>query len=303
MEEANLNAETRTQTRSEWLLASLILARSTSYVMSKVAIRSFGTFNLLGLRFLIAFLFLLPIGWKRLRQVSLQTVLHGMLLGASFFAVMTAEITGLRTTNASTVAFLENTAIVFVPLFQAALQRSLPKASTIASTLLCILGVALLTIHGQTLVFTRGELFCLLAAMLYATSILLTDRVSKRHDPLTLGIVQVGSMALYSMVASLLTEQPHLPSSPLEWKVVLGLAIVCSGFGFSLQPLAQRNIPANRVGLFCALSPIGATVCGFLFLGESVGVQKIFGMALILLGMLAPQIWEHTITLRKQPAS
>lgn len=290
-----------TQARAEWLLASLILARSTSYVMSKVGIRSLDTFNLLGLRFLIAFIFLLPFGWNHLKHLSIKTLLNGLLLGASFFAVMAAEITGLKTTNASTVAFLENTAIVFVPLFESVLRRTLPKAYVVVSTLFCIFGVALLTIRGQKLFLTSGELFCLLAAGLYAASIILTDRISKQDDPLALGIIQVGSMGIFAIITSFFVEQPRLPASPLEWQVVLGLAVICSGFGFTLQPLAQSRIPSNRVGLFCALSPIGASICGLLFLGESIGTREVFGMLLILLGMFAAQIWERVTIFRKQP--
>jgi len=282
-----------TQTRAELLMASLILARSTSYVMSKIGIRSLGTFNLLGLRFTIAFLFLLPFGWNRLKHVSKKTILHGMLLGASFFTVMTMEITGLHTTNASTASFLENTAIVFVPLFEAILHKSLPKTSVLASTLLCIGGVALLTINGQKFTLTSGELFCLMAAVFYATSIILTDRISKQDDPLALGIIQVGSMGLFGFIASVFVEQPRLPSSPLEWQVILGLAIICSGFGFTLQPVAQRNISSSRVGLFCALSPIGAAVSSLLFLGESIGTRELLGMMLILFGMFASQLWDR----------
>ena len=104
--------------------------------MTKISIREMGTFSLLGLRFLIAFLFLLPFGWKRLRCADRRTVLRGMLLGTAFFAVMAAEVSGLKTTNASTIAFLENTAIVFVPLFEAVLRRRFPKVPVILSAVI-----------------------------------------------------------------------------------------------------------------------------------------------------------------------
>lgn len=45
------------RTQAEWLLVLVILARSTSFVMTKVGLRDMGVFSLLGFRFLIAFLF------------------------------------------------------------------------------------------------------------------------------------------------------------------------------------------------------------------------------------------------------
>ena len=246
-----------------------------------------GTFSLLGLRFLTAFLFLLPFAWKRLSRVSGRTLLRGMLLGASFFAVMAAEVSSLKTTNASTTAFLENTAIIFVPLFEAALHKNFPKFPVIMSAMISLSGVALLTVKGGMFSLSAGECLSLLAAVFYACSIILTDRISRKDDPLTLGILQVGFMGAYSMIAAFLFETPRLPATSSEWGIILTLAIVCSGFGFTLQPLAQSRTTSERAGLFCALSPAGAAIMGSIFLKEKLGLAGILGTLLILLGMVS----------------
>jgi len=278
------------QTQAEILLMLVILARSTSFVMTKISIRDMGSFSLLGLRFLIAFLFLLPFGWKRLRCASGRTLLRGMLLGASFFTVMAAEVSGLKTTDASTVAFLENTAIVFVPLFEAVLRRKFPKVPVIVSTVISLLGVALLTLKNGSFSLSSGEFLCLVAAIFYACSIILTDRISRKDDPLTLGILQVGFMGVYSIIAAYLFETPNIPTTFYEWGIIFILAIVCSGFGFTLQPLTQSRTTSERTGLFCALSPASAAVLGSIFLKESLGPMGILGVLLILLGMVSVNI-------------
>lgn len=84
------------------------------------------------------------------------------------------------------------------------------------------------------------------AALLYAAAIIATDRFSHHDDPLTVGIVQVGMLG------------------------VLALAIVCTGFGFTLQPVAQSHTSAERAGLFCALSPACATLFGAVLLHEKI---------------------------------
>ena len=187
-------------TWAELLLAAVILARSTSYVMTKIGLQGMAPFSLLGIRFITAFLFLLPLGWRRLKSVSAGTWLRGMLLGTSFFAVMAAEVLGLRTTEASAAAFLENTAIVFVPLLEAVLRRSLPDIPILLSTLVSFSGVALLTLKGGSFSISQGESLCLAAAAFYACTIILTDRLSRRDDPLALGILQVGFIGLYGIV-------------------------------------------------------------------------------------------------------
>ena len=72
-------------------------------------------------------------------------------------------------------------------------------------------------------------------------------------------------MGVYNMLAAFLFETPRLPATSTEWGIILTLAIVCSGFGFTLQPLAQSRTTSERAGLFCALGP-AADYPHFLFL-------------------------------------
>ena len=113
----------KTERGAEILLILVLVARSTSFVMSKVTMNAMNPFNLLGVRFLLAFLLLcIPFG-KRLVKIKKQTLLKGLLVGLAFFCVMTAELFTLRLTASSTSSFLENMAIVFVPIFEAVLLR------------------------------------------------------------------------------------------------------------------------------------------------------------------------------------
>ncbi len=118
-----------TRRQAEILLAAVIVTRSSAYLFSKIGLETLEVFNFLSLRFLTAFLFLLLLFGKRLLPLKRSTVLRGMLLGLTFFGIMTAELNALKTTNTSTVSFLENTAIVLVPFFEAVLRRKRPAFS------------------------------------------------------------------------------------------------------------------------------------------------------------------------------
>ena len=274
-----------TRRQAEGLLAAVIIARSTSYLLAKLGLREMGTFTLLSLRFLLAFALLALLFGRRLREVRRSTVLRGMLLGGVFFLVMTAELTGLRKTDSATTSFLENTAVVFVPLMEAVLRRRWPRPGVLLGGGVTVLGIGLLTLrHGLAL--GGGEGWCLLAAVTYAAAILLTDRLSRKEDPLLLGVLQVGFLGLFGLAAACLAETPRLPGNGTEWAVVLALAVVCSGFGFTLQPVAQRYTTVERAGAFCALNPLTAAVLGRVFLGETFGVQGILGAGCVVLGIL-----------------
>lgn len=282
--------ESFSKTQAEILLAMVVIARSISFVMTKIGLRDMGSFTLLSLRFVIAFFFLLLFQWKRLKRVGFCTIGRGMVIGLAFFAVMMFEISALKITNASTIALLVNTAIVFVPLFEAILLRRFPKLPVVISVLVTFVGVALIILKENMLVFTKGEVYGVAAAVLYACAIIITNRLSRKDDPIVLGMIQVGAMGIYSMIGAFLFETPRMPATTLEWQIILALAIICSCFGFTLQPLAQSKTTSERAGLFCALSPGSAAIQSKIFLNEQFGIAGMLGIPMILFGMVVQNL-------------
>lgn len=278
-----------TKRNAEILLASVIIARSTSFLFSKISLEHMGKFNLLSIRFIVAFIFLFIIFNKKLRKINKYTILKGALLGFSFFSVMTFELAGLKTTPTSTTSFLENTAIILVPIFEAIIRKKFPSFSCILSSIIAMFGVAMLTLKSSISI-SIGEIYCILAAVFYAVSIILTDRVSKNDDSFAIGIFQVGFLGLFSTIASFIFETPKLPNSPNELANILVLAIICTGFGFTLQPVAQKYTSSEKAGLFCALSPAITLIIGFIFLGENIGITGFLGSTLILISIFIPKI-------------
>ena len=271
---------------AEWLLAGVIFARSTSLLFAKVGLASISPLNLLAVRFCLAFAVLCVIFWKKLRHVTKTDLLHGMILGGAFFAVMTCEVFSLTMTTASNVSFLTNTAIVIVPLFEAALHRKAPDHRTLLCAAVTLVGVGFLTLKNGLSGFGLGEGLSLVEACLYAIAIILTAKFSHEGDTVLLGMFQIGFLGVFAAIGSLLVETPRLPQNGTEWGVILALALVCSCFGFTFQPVAQRYTTADRAAQMCAINPLSTAVLSAVFLKERMGVQGIIGAGLILLGIV-----------------
>ncbi|MBR5430248.1 MAG: EamA family transporter, partial [Firmicutes bacterium] len=122
-----------TRRNAEILLIIVIALRSTALLFSKIALATMGPLTLLSIRFLLAFVILFAIFCKRMLALRPATLLRGLILGGLFYATMASELIGLQYTTTSTTAFLENTAIMLVPLFDAALRRSRPERSALIS--------------------------------------------------------------------------------------------------------------------------------------------------------------------------
>lgn len=282
------------------LYVAVVASRATSLLFSKLLLAEMGPFTLLGLRFLIAFVLLALLFRKRLvalaqsGRAGLRTLAHGSLLGLAFFLTMACELAALRSVASSTVSFLENTSVVIVPAVSALVARKLPSRRAVAGVAAAGAGVALITLGGQS--GSGGAAaagapapatgLALLSALFYSAAILLTARFSRADDPTTLGVLQVGVIGALGAAAALALEQPTLPSGPSSWACLAALVVVCTGFGFTLQPVAQRRMQAGQAGLLCATSPLVAGALGVLVLGEPLGAAKLAGMGLVLAGML-----------------
>ena len=287
-----------TRRHAELLLAGVIVARATSYLFSKLILEGMGMFNLLGVRFTLAFALLFMLFFSRLKAMNRKTLVAGIVMGGMYFLVVTAELSGLKRMSSGNASFLVNIAIVLVPLLQAVIRKRFPQGKVILSVLLCMIGVAVLTLGGSV-GFGAGERFCLLAAILYACTILVTDRLSHGGiDTLAAGVVQVGVIGVLSFAVSFLIETPRLPSGSMEWFGIVMLAAVCSCFGFTLQPVAQSGTTAERAGMFCALNPMVAAALGIVFLHEPFTVKTVVGGILILLGILLAELPEPKKHLR-----
>lgn len=273
----------------ELLLAAVISARATAFIFSKMILEEISPFNLLAVRFLIAFCLLAVLFHRELKKVTGRTLLSGMAIGTMFFLTMSCEMTALKQADSSLVSLLENCAVIFVPIFEMVLFQKLPNRVTVASTAVAMAGVVLLAMQQGEL--RGGFTFGLLAGVCYALAIIVTEKLSRGGgSALAIGIIQVGTMGALALVSALIWERPRLPDTGAQWLMLAMLILVCTGFGFTLQPVAQSHLPAERAGVFCALSPAIAALLGVVVLREKLGVLGGIGLILILASISLPYL-------------
>lgn len=271
----------------EILLASVITARSTSFIFSKMLLTSMDTFALLAIRFLIAFVLLSLVFIKKMIRMNWKTLVFGVIVGAIYFLVMACELTALSGADSSIVSLLENCSIILVPLFNAILTRKLPGKMAIICAVVAMTGVVMLTALTGT--FNWYVLFAIASAFFYAIVIIVTGRLTQGDaDAFCMGIIQLGTLGLLALIVSLCKKSFVIPTQWSQWSMILVLVAVCTGFGFTLQPLAQKYVAVERAGLFCAIEPLVATALGAIVLHEKLTVLTVSGMVLILLSIVLP---------------
>ena len=237
-----------TEKQGEFLVGLALALRGSSLLFAKIAMRTMGPFLLMGTRFIIAFIVIGLIFRKNLISVTKKELMHCALLGFVFFLSMLFELYGLKTTPSTITAFLEGGVVLIVPLLTCILHRKLPDKATVLSGVIAMIGIAFLTLKGDHLGFTPGELLVLIGAFWYSVTVLVTDLAAKNDDPMTVAVYQLLFIGLFAIAGAFMFEEVRLPSSGTEWGAILGLALICSGVGFTLQPLGQKFITPERIG-------------------------------------------------------
>lgn len=277
------------QRKADFLLALVSMAWGSSYLLMKLGLQGLGAFNLIALRFGVAFLVTAVIFRRRVFGADFRTIMRGAVLGLALFGLFAFLMFGLKTTTASSAGFLTSTSVIFVFVMQIFLTRKKPTVPVMLGIGITIFGIALLTIV-RSLSLEAGAGLCLLGAFFRACHIILTDRWAKESDSAALGVFQLGFAALFGLIASMLFERPALPQNTSQWVAVLGLGLVCSAFGFVAQPIAQKFTTPERVGVIFSLEPVFSALFGFVFLREILPVQGYVGAILVLCGVFVSGI-------------
>ena len=277
-----------TQLKANFMMLIVTMCWGSSYLFMKMGLDSFEEFNMIALRFGIAFILAGAIFYKRLIRIDLKTIFYGFILGTLLFLLMSVVTIGLKFTSISNAGFLFSLSVVFVPLLLAIFFRKKPKIKVVLGVCFSITGIALLTLNTE-LKINSGDYLVILGAIFYAIQIIVTDKLTKNVDSITLGILQLGVASAWGLLCSLIFEKPHLPGNTEAWVSIMALSILCSAIGFIGQAVAQKHTTPTHTGLIFSLEPVFAALFAFIFIGEILPAKGYIGAILILIGVLTAQ--------------
>lgn len=292
------------QRKADLALVLVTLFWGVSYYLVDLCLGELQPMNLNAFRFLLAFLVLGPIFWKRLRHISRATLRYSLIVGTLLVGVYAGATYGVKYTSISNAGFICALPVVFTPLLDFIFNRRRPDKRLGLALVMCTVGLALLTLNEQFRP-ARGDLICLVCAVCYAADMLVTEKAVAQPevDALTLGVCQLGVAGVLMLLVSALLEQPHLPQSPKIWGAAIFLGLFCSGLAFVIQSVAQQYTAASHVGVIFTLEPVFSGIVAFTVAGETLLPRGYVGAALMLLSLLVMEVnWKPLpARLRRNP--
>ncbi|AKG33334.1 DMT family transporter [Paenibacillus durus] len=278
-----------TQLKANLMLLIVTLFWGSSYLFMKMGLTNVQEFNLIALRFGLAFIVSGLVFHRRLIHTDFKTVKYAFWQGTILFLVFASITFGVKSTSASNAGFLVSLTVVFVPLLLAVFFRKMPENRVMLGVVLALTGIGFLTLKNQFII-NSGDFLCILGALAYALHIVVTGKLTKDVDSIALGVLQLGFAGAWGLLFSAFLEQPQLPSTTEGWVSVLGLSIFCSAIGFVVQTTAQKYTTPTHTGLLFSLEPVFAALFAFVFADERLEIKGYVGASLVLLSVLITQI-------------
>ncbi|MGN0072366.1 MAG: DMT family transporter [Coriobacteriales bacterium] len=275
------------------VLVSATLIWGGNFVISKLAVGALHPVWVIAVRFTIAGLLLGLVFLSRVRRcMSLPLLKAGLIIGFFSFLGYGSQFIGLSGTTPSKNAFLSACYCLTVPFIWWLVARRRPTARNLGAAVLCVAGMALVTLQGELSV-SWGDGVSMLSALLYGAEIVAIALCVRDHDVIAITVVQMVSSGLIAAAAGLLLGLPFEARAFAEPAFVLQMAYIIvlgSCYASTAQNLAQTKVPPAQVSMLFALESVFGTVFSVLFLHEELNAQLLLGFALIFLAILVSEL-------------
>ncbi len=271
---------------------------STSYVLVKIGLVDIPPITFAGWRYMLAFLFLLPIFFRQgeaasLLRLSKRDWMQLAVLGLLFYAITQGtNFVGLSYLPTVTVSLLLSLTPVVVALLGILFLRERPLWRQWLGIGLCLMGAflyfyPLLLPNGQSIGFT----IVLIGVLANALSSILGREVNRSGNftPLTVTVVSMGVGGVVLLASGIALQ--GLPKLSLSnWVIILWLAVVNTAFAFTLWNQTLRTLSAMESTVINNTMLIQIAILAWFFLGEALSGQEILGMAVAGVGALLVQL-------------
>ena len=277
---------------------------STSWVLIKEGLKDLPPLTFAGLRYLLAFLILIPVYLRQSKKVEFKRLTKndwGLLitLGIVYYTLTQGlQFLGLKYLPAITFSLLLN----FTALFTAVLALIFLKEKLSnwqwVGILVFLAGVF---VYFYPLNLPVGLALGLAIGMATVFSNSIASIIgrfinrSKHLDPLTVTVVSMGIGAILLFTIGLLTEEWQ-PLSLTNWGNIFVLAAINTAFAFTLWNHTLRTISATESSLINNTMLIQIAILAWLFLGEQPSIKEWLGMAIVGIGVIMVTLQRKRIS-------
>lgn len=256
-----------------------------TYVLTKICLNYSAELHIISFRFLTAFVISLIFLQRKIFPIKIKEILYSLILSVLLFMVFITMTIGVKYTTATNASFLISLSVIFIPFFSWIFNKEKPKKSIFIVLIIALIGIMLLTLD-KNLEFHIGDILCLICSLLFSFHVLITERFVKNNNPITLGVLQFGGVAILSFLVQYPIEKFTLPKNEKFWISLMILSVFCTALAYIIQTVSQKKMSSTLVGFILSLEPIFSGIFGYFILNEYLSFQQYIGAFLLLISII-----------------
>jgi len=197
--------------------------------------------------------------------------------------------TCITTSEASIAVVLLYTSPIFVMVMSAIFFKERITRRKVVALAVAFIGCAFVAgvFGGVTNLPPLALAAGIASGFFYATYSIFGRKALERYDTLTVTFYTFVAGSLASLV---LADIPAIATQACEQPTLIGwyagLGVLCTLVPYLLYTAGLKYLEPSKAAIFATIEPLVGSALGILAYGESVGVQKIAGMVLILLAVV-----------------
>jgi drug/metabolite transporter (DMT)-like permease len=283
--------------KSKPYLAMLIGVLAVSFAAVFIRLADAPPLVIAAYRLTLAAIVLVPFtsvkAFKSLKRLSRRDILLVILASVSLALHFGLWITSLSYTSIASSVVLVTSHPAFVAVISYFLWHERLNKITIGGIVVALAGVVVINYGGFTFGSQAflGNILALLAGFVVAAYLISGHQLGKRIDILSYLTLIYTFAAVIMLAAVFIMGYSLFGYSSDTYIMLVLLAVVPQLIGHSAFNLAVRMVPVTLVSVSILGEPVGATLLGWLILGETPTAGEIAGGLLILGGIFIVMRW------------
>ena len=298
----------RKQTKGSLLLLLTAMIWGSAFVAQSESTQFIGPFTMGASRFFLAGIFLLPVifvldkkGWSQNRPASAADKKHllvcGAVCGVILFAASTLQQFGIQYTTVGKSGFVTALYLIFVPIVGVFTGKK-SGAMVWVCAAIAVVGMYLLCV-GSGFSVGIGDLLTLGCAVMFTFHICYIGAVSAHVDGVRMSCVQFFVCAAISAVGMLVFETPSWDAIASCWLPIVYAGVFSGGIAYTLQIVAERDVPPALASLLMSLESVFAALFGWLLLGQTLCAREFAGCTIMFAAILLSQLPQKQTAAQK----
>ena len=269
----------------------------TTFIAQDTGMDTIGPLTFNAVRFLIGFIFIIPIAFifenkKILNEINNNKKLFLKLsfwIGLFLFLGTFLQQAALLYTDVANAAFFTVFYVPMVPIILFMFYSKKIHWSIWPSVLLCVAGVYLLTDFTDATV-RFGDGLVILCALFWALHIIFIGKFTQNFNiPLFFGALQGLIVSLFSFLFAIFFEEISIINILNESTSIIYAGVLSGGIAFTLQIYAQKKISPAPSAIIFSLEGVFAAIAAWIILDQVLGLNNLIGCFFILVGVIISQ--------------